>query len=217
MPPKKGARAKKANNKQPLNHKKMTKEQEEVITNAVDTGFRDVDRTPAEPALDPGHLKDWKRPDFPADDASQQQLIDVFKKKLMLVRNAAIKEIKQNATETEEELLKRKKTSENPVAILFADPNQPFPISFQAQDIVRNYLYMLDTIRDLGSSSTEEKKTKKWKWASDMAIVRRDDGWYWLVDNLQLQLPGKEHDRKEQVKQILQNVLREPLELIATG
>jgi len=204
---KKHTRSKNAPNSQPRNRTEKTEEQEDAIANAVDTGFKNIDRTPAKPTLEPGHLKAWKRPDFPTDNAIQYRLFDIFKEKLLLVRNAATEEIKQNDTETEKHVLRRKKTAENPVAMLLADPKQPMPISFQVQDVLRNYLYENSIIHNLENASAEEKKTKSWKWESDVAIQRRDNGWDFLVESLQMQLPGEEDYRREQIVHMLQDIL----------
>ena len=188
-------------------------DQAKVTADVVVTGFKDIDRTPGIPKLEPGHLMNWKRPNFPTDKTSRDQLINIFEEKLKLVRNAAIEEINANDTETEDDLLQRIPTAQNPLARLLADPEKPMPIAFQAQDLVRLYLYEVDTVRDLEKDNTVAKESAQWKGLWNAAVLQRDIRWNALVNILQRQLPGEEDDRREQVARVLQDILQEQLEM----
>jgi hypothetical protein len=196
-----------------LNRSQKSTAHADAIADAVDTGFKKIDRIPAEPTTELGHLTDWKRPRFPADKESREKLIDTFMEKLKLVRNVAVEEFNVSDTEIVGCLLKKKRTSENPVARIFADPEQPLPISFPAQDLIRLYLYEIATIRELENATPKDKATKYWKWAFNVAIAQRNHRWNGLVDILQMQLPGKERERKERMIEILQDVLQKQLKL----
>jgi hypothetical protein len=183
-----------------------------AMANAVETGFKKIDRTPAVPAAQPGHPSDKTRPKFPNDAGRREKLVEILKNKLRLVRDEAIEEINAYSEETEKDLLKRRKTVDKPVAKLLADPEQPMPISFQAQDLVRLYLCEVGTIAELDGVNAGKKKTKDWISAHRWAVTHRNRRWKALANILQLQLPGEERVRRKLAVEIMRDVLVDSVE-----
>jgi hypothetical protein len=187
-------------------------EEAKAMANAVETGFKKIDRTPAAPTTQPGCLLEWIRPKFPTDSGSREKLIEIFKHKLRLVRDEAIEEINSYDEESPADLLKRKQTSEKPIAKLLVDPEQPIPISFQAQDLVRLFLCEVGVIAQLDNASAEEKQTHEWKNAHFHASDNRDARWKALANILHLQLPGEERVRRKLALDIMGDILQAALQ-----
>ncbi|KAF2688135.1 hypothetical protein K458DRAFT_401524 [Lentithecium fluviatile CBS 122367] len=182
-------------------------EQAKAMADAVDYGFKDIDRTPLAPTAHPGYLHGWTRPKFPTDQERREELTQIFIAKLKLARDLAIEEINANGKETKDSLLKRKKTSDRPIAQQFADPNQPMPIPFQAQDLIRLFLCEVGTIKLLETASNEDKSKEGWKRTYKWAQIHRDQRWQALANILQLQLPGEERARKNAALGIMGDLL----------
>ncbi|KAF2248928.1 hypothetical protein BU26DRAFT_594651 [Trematosphaeria pertusa] len=182
----------------PHNRHNNMSEAEKVAADEVDYGFGDV----SYPSTPEHHTTSTRIDDFPYDDPDAiDEITDTLERKLRLLRNSLLEQVNNPA-------FGKKPTSEDPIAQAFANPEQPFPISFMAQDLVRLILHHASFAPEVKKEKEEKKLTNK---NYQRMIDQNTENWVYLRSILADLLPGNDGQRRDRAEVIMKDVLEEEL------